>query len=183
MEDFRLDVEPAGIEADALADQRDARVIRLPPGQVDQPRRPRGGAANRMNERKIVPQQVVANRGVNVRAVLAGQPACGVFQLWGAHIVGRRIDEIAHQRDRLDHVLELFAVEALRQIELDLAAFGLVVAGEPISAEREGERREPRIVRIVGEPIYAGRQLLRQPAGQEQILRVAAVLQAEQDAA
>jgi hypothetical protein len=62
----------------------------------------------------------------------------------------------------------------LRQIELDLAAFGLVVARKAISAERESERREPRVVRIVGKTVDAARQLLRQPAGQEQIPRVSA---------
>ena len=183
MEDFGLDVEPAGIEADALADERDARMIRLAPGQIDQARLPRGGPADRMNEREILPQQIVADRGSDAGAVLGGKRARGLFEIGRSHVVRRRVDEVAHQRDRLDHALEIFAVEALRQIELDLAAFGLVVARKAISAERESERREPRVVRIVGKTIDAARQLLRQPAGQEQIPRVAAVLQAEQDAA
>ena len=178
-----LDVEPAGIEADALADERDARIIHITPGQIDQARLPCGGAADRMNEREILPQQIVADRGPGAGAVLGGKRARGLFEIGRSHVVRRRVDEVAHQRDRFDHALEIFAVEALRQIELDLAAFGLVVARKAISAERESERREPRVVRIVGKTVDAARQLLRQPAGQEQIPCVACILQAEQDAA
>ena len=150
-----LDVEPAGIEADALADERDARIIHITPGQIDQARLPRGGAADRMNERKILPQQIVADRGPGAGAVLGGKRARGLFEIGRSHVVRRRVDEVAHQRHRFDHALEIFAVEALRQIELDLAAFGLVVARKAISAERESERRKPRVVRIVGKTVDA----------------------------
>jgi hypothetical protein len=115
--------------------------------------------------------------------VLAGKRARGLLEIGRSHVVRRCVDEIAQQRDCLDHAFEIFAVEALRQIEHDLARLGFVVAREAICAEREGESREPRVVRIVGEAVDAGRQLLRQTAGQEQILGVAAILQAEQDAA
>ena len=46
-----LDVEAAGIEAHALANERDLGMFRIAPGEVDQARRPRGGASDGMNER------------------------------------------------------------------------------------------------------------------------------------
>ena len=52
----RLDVEAAGIETDALADQRDFRMCRVAPAHIDQPRRTGGGAADGMNKRKILQQ-------------------------------------------------------------------------------------------------------------------------------
>ena len=78
---------------------------------------------------------------------------------------------------------KILAVDALRQFELDRARFGLAVAREAVGAEREGERRKPRVVRLVGEAIDAVRQLLRQPAGKEQVLGVVGAFEAEQNAA
>ena len=68
---------------------------------------------------------------------------------------------------------KLVAIEALRQFELDLVAVRLAVAREAVGAERDGKRGEPRIVRLVGEPVDAVRQQLREAAGQERVLRVA----------
>ena len=45
----------------------------------------------------------------------------------------------------------------------------LAVAAEAVAAEREGERRQPRIVRRIGEAIDARRQQARQRAGPEQV--------------
>ena len=58
----RLEVEAAGVEADALADQRDLRRRRIAPVQIDQARRAVGGAADRVDEREILLQQIVADR-------------------------------------------------------------------------------------------------------------------------
>jgi hypothetical protein len=56
------------------------------------------------------------------------------------------------------------------------------VAGEAVSAERDRERGEPRIVRHVGEAVDARRQCGRQRAGPERILkRVIGGFEAEQD--
>jgi hypothetical protein len=43
----------------------------------------------------------------------------------------------------------------------------LAVAREAVGAERHGERGEPSVVRLVGEPVDAVRQQLRQAAGKE----------------
>ena len=65
---------PAGVEADALADQRHVRMLDVAPRHVDQPRRTGGGAADGVNERKILRQQIVADdrgdRGVVPRGDL-----------------------------------------------------------------------------------------------------------------
>ncbi len=78
---------------------------------------------------------------------------------------------------------QLVAVDALRQIELDRARFGLAVAREAVGAEREGERGKPRIVRRVGKAIDAVGQLLRQAAGEKRVLRFVVVFEPEQHAA
>ena len=178
-----LDVEPAGVEADALADQRYPRMCRIAPRQIDQPRRAGGGAADRVNERKILRQQLVADDGADGGGVARGELARGLFELRRAHVVCRRVDQITRQRHAFDDADELVAVEVLRQIELDRMRFALAVARKAVSAERESERGKPRIVRRVGKAIDAVGQLLRQPAGQERVPRFVAGFQPEQHAA
>ena len=178
-----LDVEAAGVEADALADQRHARMLGVAPRHVDQPRRAGGGAADGVDERKILRQQLVADDGVDGGGVARGKLARGLFELRRAHVVGRRIDEIARQRHAFDDARQIVAIDALRQIELDRARLGLAVAGEAVEAEREGERGKPRIVRLVGEAVDAVRQMLRQAAGQKRVLRFVRPFEAEQHAA
>ncbi len=108
-----LDVETAGVEADALADQRDLRIAVLAPGQIDQPRRARGAGADRMHQREILRERIAAG-DLNLCAVLLGQCAGGVFQFGRSHIVGRRVDEIARQRHAFDDAGEIVAVDAVR---------------------------------------------------------------------
>ena len=79
-----LDVEAAGVETHALADQRDLRIAGFAPGEIDQPRRAPfvGGAADGVDERKVLFQQVVADDGAGFRApVLLGECAGGGFEL------------------------------------------------------------------------------------------------------
>src|SRR3546814_5542081 len=58
----RFDVEPARIEAHALADDRDHRIARLAPGKLDHARRmfARGGAANCVNHRIFAFQHIAS---------------------------------------------------------------------------------------------------------------------------
>ena len=108
-----------------------------------------------------------------------GKLARGLFELGGAHVVGRRVDEIARQRHALDDAVNLFAIDALRQIERDLFRFRLAVSRESIRAERERQRRKPGVVRLVGEAIDTVRQQLRQAAGQKAIPGIAVVRRAQ----
>ena len=95
------------------------------------------GAADGVNERKILVQKLVADDRGDARIVPRRDLTRGLFELRRAHIVGRRIDEIARQGHGLDHMLQFLAIDALRQIELDRVRLGLAVAGEAIGAERD----------------------------------------------
>ena len=66
-------------------------------------------------------------------------------------------------------MFQFVAIELLRQIEPDVARFGFAIARETVSAERKCQRRQPRVVRLVGEAIDAVRQKLRQAAGKKQV--------------
>ncbi len=158
-------------------------MISFPPTEIDQPRRPRRGAADRVNQRKILLQQIVADDRADIGVVLRGHGARGVLKLRGTHVVRRRVDQVAHQRDRLDHALQIFTIDALWRIELDVAAFRLVVAREAIAAERKRQGGEPRVMWIVGEAVGSARQQLRQLSRQKQVLGVVGVFEPEQDAA
>ena len=94
----------------------------------------------------------------------------GGFELGRAHVVGRRVDEVARQRHALGDARKLVAIDAVGQHQLHRLVLRLAVAREAIGAEREGQRRKPRIVRRVGEAIDAGRQNARQQARQERVL-------------
>ena len=111
-----------------------------------------------MNEREILLEQFVADHSVDGGGVARGELARGLLELRRTHVVCRRIDQIARQRHRFDDAHKVVAVEALRQIELDGARLGLAITGEMIKAERDGKRRKPRIVRLVGKAVDAVRQ-------------------------
>ncbi len=155
----------------------------LAPGHVDQPRRAGRRAADGVNERKILRQQIVADDGIGRRVMARGEFARGLLELRRPHIVRRRVDEIARQRHPFDDALQIVAVETLRQIEIDLARLGLAVAREAVQAERESQRRKPRVVRLVGEAVDAVGQMLRQPAGEKQIFGLVGTFEPEQDSA
>ena len=112
-----------------------------------------------------------------------GERARRTLELGRSHVVCRRIDEVARQRDRFDDALEILAIDALRQIEFDLARFGFAIAREAIGPERESKRRQPGVVRIVGKPINAIGQQLRQTPGKKKILGIVRRFDAEQDSA
>jgi hypothetical protein len=98
----RLDVEAAGVEHDALADERDLGMLRLAPAQIDQPRHPRRRLPHRVHERKVLFQQIVADDGAHRGAEALGESGGGFLDLGGAEIVRRRVDEIAHEKYRFD---------------------------------------------------------------------------------
>ena len=177
-----LDVEPAGVEAHALADQRDLRVAVLAPGDVDQPGAARRAGADRGDQRELLGERV-ASGDFHGCAMLLGERAGGVLQLGRAHVVGRRVDEIARQRHAFQDAAEILSVHTLRDHQPYVAHLRLAVAGESIGAEREGQRRQPRVMRRVGETVSARRQQGGQLPGPEQVFhRLVGVFQAEQHA-
>ena len=168
---FGLDVEPAGVEADALADQRDLGIGRHRPSACRSAaaRGSVGGAADGMDQRKVLLSagRRRRSRGTSRRAAwpsarAAASSSAGPMSLAGVLIRSRA------SVDALGDAGEVVAVDAVGQHQPDVLVLGLAVAREAIGAEREGERGEPRIVRRIGEPIGAGRQQRRQaPARQE----------------
>ena len=66
------------------------------------PRRARAGAADRVDHREILRQQVVADDARHVGAVRLGELPGGVLELLRAHVAGRRVDEIAAKPDSVD---------------------------------------------------------------------------------
>ena len=117
----RLDVEAAGVEADALADQRHARW----PGSPQVMSISRGARARRHGRPRESAENSRASRSsptidADVGAVARRERARGLREFGRPHVVRRRIDEVARQRHRLDDALEILAIDALRQIEPDL---------------------------------------------------------------
>ena len=142
----------------------------IAPGDVDQARRAGGGAADRVNEREVLLEQVVADDRAHICAVAMRERARGLFELRRTHVVRRRVDEIARQADAFDDAGEVVAIDVAGQFQLQLFRVLFAVAGEAVGAEREGERREFRIVRRIGEAIGAGRQQAGQRPGRERVL-------------
>ncbi len=137
----RFQIESAGIEADALADQRHARRPGPAPNQVDQSRRASGRrrAADRVHGRIAFFEQGVADDLGHARAVAAGERARGGGQIGRTHVVGRNIDEIAHQVGRLGGARDRSAIGGLRPDENGAVRFLPAVAA--IAVERVGRER------------------------------------------
>jgi hypothetical protein len=74
----------------------------------------------------------------------AGKDPHGLFQRFGAHVVGRRIDEVTRQDHAAGQPLHPCSVGAFRQGEPKCLRRLLAVAGEDIAAEHEGQRRKLR---------------------------------------
>ncbi len=163
----RFDVEAAGIEAHALADQRDFRVARLAPAKIDQARRNGASATDRVDHRKILFQKCIAFGDGNVGLVFFRQFTGGVFEGIRPHVVGRRVDEVAHQRHRAGDAAEFGFVQAVRQGQSDRLAIGLAITREIIAAHQEAQNCKRCIIdRAVDMPV-ALREAARELSGQK----------------
>ena len=70
-----------------------------------------------------------------------GKRTRGGFELGRAHVVGRRVDEIARERHAFGDAREVVAIDAVGQHEPHVLVLRLAVAREAVRAEREGQRR------------------------------------------
>ena len=114
-------------------------------------------APDRMDQRKVLGEEVVADdRARTLAPCCVGERAGGLLQLGRPEIVGRRVDEVAGEPHPLDHAGEVVAVEIARNLEPDLLLLRLAVAAEAIGPEREGERRQPLVMRRIGEAVGPG---------------------------
>ncbi len=98
----RLQIQPAGVEAHALADQHQMRMRRVAPLQLDQSRRAMRGAPHGMDGGEVLRQQRVADDRIDLCAMRLSQRACGLFQMLRAHVFGGRVDPVAYLQARLD---------------------------------------------------------------------------------
>ncbi len=137
-----LEIEPAGVEADAFADQGDLRRGGLAPDQLDQSRRARAGAADRVDRRVVLGEQRIALDRAELGAIARRDRARGIGELGRAEIRGGRVDQIARQPDRLGDDIGAPDPGALVEGEtrLGLPMICLPVAIEPIAGERPAER-------------------------------------------
>ncbi len=125
----------------------------IAPDDVDEPWRPGGRPADRMDERKALLDEIVADDGAHLGAVATGQRARGLFQLGRAHVVRRRVDEVAREADAVDDAGQVFTVDIAGQLDLEVFVLLLAVAGETVAAERKGQGRQLRIVGRVCESV------------------------------
>src|SRR5687767_6165073 len=128
---------------------------RLAPGDVDRARCAARRAADRMNERKVLFEQIVAHDRVPARAMPGREGKRCVFELLRPHVVGRRIDQVTGKADALYNAGQVVAVDTCGYFEAKLLGVGRAIAGEAIGAQREGEGAETGIVWRVGEAIAA----------------------------
>ena len=109
----RLDVEAARIEADALADERQRRRVRVAPGKVDEAWRAlrRGGGADGVDEREAVGEKALADDLGEDGAVAEREVAGGIGEFGGTEIVGGGVDQIARQDDAVGDAGDLGRID------------------------------------------------------------------------
>ncbi len=114
-----------------------------------------------MDQRIVLLEQGVTGDDGELRAVLLREIAGGVRELFRAHVVGRRVDEVAAEENAGGDARDLFAVDAGGNDEPSGAGLALLVAGELIGAENPGQRAVggAALVRHIGEAIGAGGKL------------------------
>ena len=143
---------------------------RIAPGEIDQARGARRRHADRVDQRKVLPRQLVADDAVEFGVETLRKLLCRLRQFLRSHIIGRRIDEIAGERGGIRHPRNIGDVDAVRRHQPDLGRFRLPVSAKTITAECESERREVGLIGgDIGETIDARRQQTRQLAGPERI--------------
>ncbi len=134
------------------------------PGEIDQTRLARTGAADRVDQRIVGFEERIAGDHGDAGVERLGHLARGLFEIGRPHVVGRRVDQIAREEHAFGETRDQRAVDALGQHEarLVLARGLLAVAVEGVGADRPriggagaGERG-----RDIGERIDAGRQAL-----------------------
>ena len=166
----RLDVEAAGIEADALADDGDLRMRRLAGDDIDEPRlaprrrRPadgvdhrevRGRAARRRRSPKTRAPWRVAS------ALAAAARSAGPMSL--AAVLMRSRASVTPATRRLTAARSTSSGTTRRGASDAIGA----VAGEAVGAERKGEAGERRVVETLAEMIRPGREGRRELAGEK----------------
>ena len=170
-----LDVQAPRVEAHALAHDGEARVLRVAPVELQQARRPRGGPAHGMDGGEALREELVAHPLVELGAEEVGLLAHHVRELRRAHVLGRRVHEVAHELHRFGEPERLDDPGRAFQLQVRGLAARLAVAGELVAAQRpaEGglvlaERHRP-----LAERVAAGGELERQVRERPRVVGVA----------
>ncbi len=156
----RLEVQPAGVETDPLADQRHPGMGGIAPAQIDQSWRLGGGTPDGVDRREILVDQFLSDDDTAFGAEFHGQGIGRRSQFGRPHIGRRGVDEVARQpralccRDGPD------TVGAFRPDEPAIAPIVRPVAREPVTAQRPPQRRAAGRSRRGGRPdsVNAGGQ-------------------------
>ena len=158
-----LEVEAAGVEAHALAHEHQLRVIRLAPAQFEQPRRAVAGAAHRVDGGEVRRKQFVADPCAQLGLVCLAELLDRRAELLGAHVLGGRVDQVAHQRGGVGQRLHRGQRGGVQR-ERGRRVLRLAVAGELVGAQRPAQRGLHRVERHAfrGELVDAGGQRGRQ---------------------
>ena len=130
-----LEVEAAGIEANALAHQSDPRPPAAP-AEIDQPRRLGARPADRVDRRIVLLEQGIAGDHADPAAVGLGELAGGGGKLRRAEVASRGVDQVAHQAGRPGRALDRSALGPLGPDQLGEAP-RLAVAGEGVAASAQ----------------------------------------------
>ena len=112
----------------------------------------------------------IADDAAERGAVPLGEMARRGLDPVGAEVVGRRVDEVAAEDDRLGDACHLVRIDAVRHREPDGLRRAGAVAVEVVAAEEPREGRERRIVGRVLEAIDALGQDAGQLAGEERVV-------------
>ena len=138
----RLQVEPAGIEAHAFADQRHLGVCRIAPTDIDQAR---ARAARPCRPRESAENSGRGSSSPTMQAKLAprrlASASAAMRQFLRSHVVGRRVDEVARQRRCFRHPGDVGGIDAVGRHQPDVGRIRLAVTAEAVAAERKGKRR------------------------------------------
>ena len=108
--------------------------------QRDQARRAMRGAADGVDRREVLVEQVFAADHFDARAVRFGEFAAGLFELVRAHVFGGRVDQVAHAHAG-GHDVERFGIDRSRdqprrRTQRHLVARELVSAQAPAEVQR-----------------------------------------------
>ena len=133
-----FDVQAAGIEADALAHQRDLRTATAP-SEIDETRCPAAGAADDMNCRVVSLEKLLAGGDGTLGSETLGQIAGGGCEFCRPHVFGRRVDKIAHERNCRGFPLYGCQVLGSRHQEPGHHSVFLAIASEAVTAESPGQ--------------------------------------------
>jgi len=85
-----------------------------------------------VDERKVLIQKVVSDDRTDGRAVACGEITSCLFELARPHVVCRRIDQVARERDALDHAREIITVDAIRISRPHFLLIGIAIAREAV---------------------------------------------------